>query len=471
MKKSIFIIQLISILVTGCSSIEPLLENQSTQKVSNMSAMLSTVVVSGVTVNPNKAAILVNATAQLTASVLPVNATNPKVIWTSSNLLIATVSIDGLVTGNAVGTATISATTVDGAKVATSSLTVYSPGGFRDVLTRPFASNSIWNTPIGSNAVYVPAGIQPPSQMGMTADEDIIVLSANSPLVDVRICNTGWDQTKSRCTLEAGTVFSTQVPIPSNFIVSLQNDQIPNSCATILMPDGITIRQTQPFARCIAGGPASALYNYIADQSIKGDGRIGIHGGSGLSALGGTIRIGELKSTSGPINHALKINVYAGLNLFYNSATGGYRWPASWADSYANDPILGYGKASGANPVQACRMGALLALAPSIDINNMGLITEPAKKIAQVLQDYGAYIVDDTAWNVYAIETEWSPNGKVTSNFEYDWGFPMVDGSLASNWALDMKNIYTKLSVVDNNSATSIGGGGIPRIPLAPALP
>ncbi|MCL1913076.1 MAG: Ig-like domain-containing protein [Eubacteriaceae bacterium] len=44
------------------------------------------------------------------AAVSPSNATNAAVAWSSSNSNVATVSLGGLVTGKAAGTATITAT-------------------------------------------------------------------------------------------------------------------------------------------------------------------------------------------------------------------------------------------------------------------------------------------------------------------------------------------------------------------------
>ncbi|WP_142289609.1 Ig-like domain-containing protein, partial [Gottfriedia luciferensis] len=55
------------------------------------------------------------------------NATNKSVTWTSSDTNIATVSATGVVTGKAVGTATITATTVDGGKKAESTITILQP--------------------------------------------------------------------------------------------------------------------------------------------------------------------------------------------------------------------------------------------------------------------------------------------------------------------------------------------------------
>ena len=72
-------------------------------------------------------------------------------------------------------------------------------------------------------------------------------------------------------------------------------------------PDGQrrTIKQTQPFSRCMAGGAATSRYD-SADVDITGDGITGAHGGSGLSAIGGTLRVGELRPGGPPVRHALK---------------------------------------------------------------------------------------------------------------------------------------------------------------------
>jgi hypothetical protein len=86
--------------------------------------MDSTVPVTGVTVSPASLSTFVTDTQQLVASVSPVNATYPAVTWVSSNATIATVNASGLVTANAPGNTTITATTLDGGFVASAAFSV-----------------------------------------------------------------------------------------------------------------------------------------------------------------------------------------------------------------------------------------------------------------------------------------------------------------------------------------------------------
>lgn len=88
------------------------------------SIVVSTKVI-GVTVSPKKATINVKDTQQMTASVTPASASNPKVTWTSSAPNVATVDKDsGLVTAVSNGDVTITASTEDGSFTDTSSIKV-----------------------------------------------------------------------------------------------------------------------------------------------------------------------------------------------------------------------------------------------------------------------------------------------------------------------------------------------------------
>lgn len=83
----------------------------------------ATVDVTGVTVSPTTASVAVEGTTTITATVAPTNATNQNVTWTSDDENVATVA-NGVVTGVTAGTATITATTVDGGFTATCEVTV-----------------------------------------------------------------------------------------------------------------------------------------------------------------------------------------------------------------------------------------------------------------------------------------------------------------------------------------------------------
>lgn len=77
--------------------------------------------VESVTVTPVTATIEKGKTKQLSATVLPANASTPTLKWTSSNTSIATVDQNGLVKGVGIGQATIKATSTDGSNISASS--------------------------------------------------------------------------------------------------------------------------------------------------------------------------------------------------------------------------------------------------------------------------------------------------------------------------------------------------------------
>ncbi|MDO6811322.1 PKD domain-containing protein, partial [Zobellia galactanivorans] len=84
----------------------------------------ASVPVTGVGVEPPTAELTVGETVELTAEVEPANADEPGVTWASSDTSVATVSNTGVVSGESPGTATITATTVEGGFMGTSEITV-----------------------------------------------------------------------------------------------------------------------------------------------------------------------------------------------------------------------------------------------------------------------------------------------------------------------------------------------------------
>lgn len=82
------------------------------------------VAVTGISLNKASMNLFIGSTEKLVATISPSNATNQNITWKSSDTSIASVSTVGNVKGNKQGTATITATTEDGAKVAKVTVTV-----------------------------------------------------------------------------------------------------------------------------------------------------------------------------------------------------------------------------------------------------------------------------------------------------------------------------------------------------------
>ncbi len=101
------------------------------------------ILVTGVSIAPLALTIGVNATSTLTKNIVPSNATNQAVTWSSSNAAIARIdAASGVVTGVAPGSVTITIRTAEGNKTATSTVTVNSTpppaggGSVNGLLTR-----------------------------------------------------------------------------------------------------------------------------------------------------------------------------------------------------------------------------------------------------------------------------------------------------------------------------------------------
>lgn len=79
-----------------------------------------TVPATSITVEPATLALNNGASAKLTATVLPGDASNKSVTWTTGDAAVAAVSADGIVTATGNGTTTITATTADGTALSAS---------------------------------------------------------------------------------------------------------------------------------------------------------------------------------------------------------------------------------------------------------------------------------------------------------------------------------------------------------------
>jgi hypothetical protein len=306
--------------------------------------------------------------------------------------------------------------------------------------------------PIGSGAKYIPAYIQKAGWFAVDR-EYFYKLKDSDPLRPVYSPGS-WTL---RC---SGTnSMNISLPVPDNLIIpdaTLNPYSTPNNASAFLMPDGKTLVQLEPLARCEKGGPIYG-WRYFPDLSLYGEGIGGAHFGSGLSSIGGSIRQGELTNDQ-PIRHAIKLLFWGKKYYYYSSSRPGYRWPADRSDGVASTSYQG--------THYAFVQGTLLAIPPSVKESSLQLQTAAAKKLFKVLQNYGGYVVDDAGWDAHYIAMEQG----VSEEFKAKYGYDIEGGSGA--FYDDVMKLYKALYIVDNNSPTSIGGGGSKRrAPLAPTLP
>jgi hypothetical protein len=321
------------------------------------------------------------------------------------------------------------------------------PNGDRDKFHWPLSSASLWNRAIGSGAAYQPARIVSTSTV-FEIDPAILIMTPEAPLTTLYYNGAAWTG-RDRCQA-VSKVLAKRLPIPVDFVVP---NSLGNNSTAILTADGVHFEQNQPFTRCLPGGKPTSLVEFGLSD-IYADGVTGAHGGSGLSALGGVIRYGEF--TSGAIHHPMEVELWAKRYYYCCSPI----WPATQVDSYAKS---GY---RGKLPYLA--PGALLALQPSFDIAS--LHTVPGRILAKAFEDYGAYVVDDTAWNAWALTAEGGPSGNTAKEFRSLYGYDFNQNPPGSPFYRDIVTIFQSLSVITNNSATAIGGGGKPRVPAPPPI-
>ncbi len=370
-------------------------------------------------------------------------------------------------TGSTGGTAAGTSSTVPRTTTTSPSTTANDTvrDGTRSPLRWPYPADSIWNHPLGAGADLVPLNMVIPREKTLNVEEDILVFSPKATKRSIYKTTAAWQDGVSRCGARTSEVLVSNVPIPGGFITDPDfHGRKPNHSAAIVMPD-YTLFETQPLHVCTDG----TVVSQFAAKAWRGDSILtggqggssgGAHGGSGMSAFGGTIRLGEWVP-GGTIPHAVKIEINAAENL--SRSNGGYRWPALNADKYAQSRYGG--------SVGAARMGALLALPQSFDVNQLS--SEPARILARTLKGYGAYVVDDTAWSAAAIAVEWSPEGRVSDEFARVWGFRLDGHRSKSNGSQaaflgDMETIYRNLHVVNDNRPGNIGGAGSRVAPWAP---
>ena len=327
----------------------------------------------------------------------------------------------------------------------------------RDPRLWPWSAASIWNTPIGRAADYRSIGLfadpHPLPDHVLHGDEDILVqLSPDDP--STPWFKQGWwgdPGGEAHCEVKSAEPYD-HIPFPADAIYDHWGH---NNGAGIVAADNRTLLvETQPLYRCKPDSPILSLKAHQPNRDLVTDnGTLGAHGGSGLSAVGGTLKWWELEPGSPGPRHALKLELFA--REYYLAPRLGpcYRWPAIACDGYAGNASsrLVY---NGTNPLVT--PGALLAIPPAVAAALPPNRTEPGGLIRRALERFGGYLVDDTACNRFTVSVEWGLQERYAAAYPHLAPFEQNSGPFFD----DLLEAFQALHVVANNAPETPGGGG-----------
>lgn len=394
------------------------------------------------------------------------------------------------------------------------------PNPTRDPYVLPFAPESPWLRRLGPDAVYgtmpvvkstvsrwdnvasdsEPYALVPPGEgeevevwtFDRTAPNDTKQYWAN-PLLSV-----------AANAVKPAVKTGLKVRIPAGAFYDIADaswDQnTPNAAAAFLAVKGTS----HPDGRVIADDETVVQFNYAfvmrGDSkrrllagavrgllSLRGDGvqfaqgkdAWGGHGGSMLGPAALSIRKGELFNDD-PIPHAVALCGFMkgfGKNDGASPPKNVKTWPA-----FTYDSAQAYGSLTSLGFNAIVPMGGLIAIPPTVNVDTLGLETAAGRKLAQAIQDYGCYLVDEcgsSTWvqNLWCLEwgvvEEGLANGVNLggTNVASEFGsrYPGV-AVFPNGWSRDTLRILQACRVVTNNAADGAAWASPDALPLAGAV-
>ncbi|QDK01993.1 hypothetical protein SEA_GIBBLES_34 [Gordonia phage Gibbles] len=291
------------------------------------------------------------------------------------------------------------------------------PSVFRTTDSQPFAADSIWNTPVGSDCQFQQS-TDPATQSFLAATPAINdtlngygfylnIASPTDPVCTASYTNSGNGQT-----------YTFQFRCPYDPVISTGTD------LSMRVIDG---DKAYDLWKTTKTGLYTFTAEFITVTDLTGTGRNAGTRAARFPTSGGLIRTHELAKCHIP--HALCISIPG------TSLKRGFVWPAAAEDA----PGVTY---SGQVP-----MGSFFAIPPSVNVSALSLSPE-GMALAKCLQNYGMYVGDQSGSAAISVEGEAAVSIRpALERMRADWNtlFPML--RMVSN--------------VDTNA----GGPGLRRVP------
>jgi hypothetical protein len=300
--------------------------------------------------------------------------------------------------------------------------------GSVDIFLNPFSKDSAHHRPIGSGAVF--AGSDHPSTLDLKKSGFGNLNSDNGYGINVYKSGAG---EPARTVTHGGPYPDSDFPVTLHVPVGADNHGTTD--ATVVVHD-TTTGKTHEFYywRWSGGHPTAAIHH---QWDIREEGHSGSRTGasaSGVAGLFGLLRGFETNTPGCAIQHVLQLSLPSRPDHVAQMLSKEVVWPATSADTGAASP----GRNNGHIPY-----GGLLALPPSVDIDGLRL-SEPGRRVAEALQNYGAYVVDE-------------------SEIPTLRGDQDISGPIQRQLIADMQKIWPQLRLVLNNAPDGVAsGGGLP---------
>jgi hypothetical protein len=315
-----------------------------------------------------------------------------------------------------------------------------------DLFKNPFNKRSAHHRPIGTGAVYAadnhPAtrswlrGTHLNINVGTPSGTGVVEVDTSDPLRTI----TG----QANCDRVSGMPVSIRLP-RNGFITNTQ--RAGGGCAdNVVVVYDRTINKAHQLRQYNwrNGRPTAQKYTTWDIRGLGHGTRRGENVGtaaSGVAALFGVLRGHEINTPGHKIEHALHIGLPRkpgrGCNVMLSDQVV---LPATNRDRSAG---------SGGNNGGAIPYGGLLALKPSVNIASLNL-SEPGRRLAAAIQNYGMYVINGGGCNAGAIDADQN-----------------VSAAVKNQLRNDIRKIYPHVRLVLNNNVmgSPVAGGGSPRAP------